>query len=116
MTTNAFLVYWCEEGLEAAVPITEYESIDAENTFRILNNQEPVRSPLNGIIQMMILRGQVNNQRNYELYAIDCDSDISKEDFEQWFNDNPQAAVDLIRAKGVRLFGHPAKEKRRVIV
>ena len=32
MTTNAYLVYWCNEGLESVVPITQYEPIDVENT------------------------------------------------------------------------------------
>jgi hypothetical protein len=55
MTTNAYLVYWCEEGLESVVPITEYEHIDMENTFRVLNDREPVRNPVNTIVQNMVL-------------------------------------------------------------
>ena len=104
MTTNAYLVYWCEEGLESVVPITEYEPIDVENTFRILNNQEPVRNPMNSIIQMMILRGRMNGQRHYELYAIDCVDSITKQDIEQMFEDDPQSAADLIRDRGIRVF------------
>ncbi len=116
MTTNAYLVYWCSEGLESVVPITEYEHIDAENTFRILNDQDPVRNPINGIIQMMMIRGQVNNQRHYELYAIDCDEGITKEDFEHWFESNPQAAADLVRSKGVKIYGNRAVKNRVKIV
>jgi len=104
VTTNAYLVYWCEEGLESVVPITEYEPIDVENTFRILNNQEPVRNPMNSIIQMMILRGRMNGQRHYELYAIDCVDSITKQDIEQMFEDDPQSAADLIRDRGIRVF------------
>lgn len=104
MTTNAYLVYWCEEGLESVVPITEYEPIDVENTFRILNNQEPVRNPMNSIIQMMILRGRMNGQRHYELYAIDCVDNITRRDIEQMFEDDPQSAADLIRDRGIRVF------------
>ena len=89
MTTNAYLVYWCEEGLESVVPITEYEQWDRDNTFRVLNNQETVRNPLNQMIQNMILRAQVNAQRHYELYAIDCDHSIQKLDIEQMFEDDP---------------------------
>ena len=55
MTTNAYLVYWCEEGLESVVPITEYEQWDRDNTFRVLNNQETARNPLNQMIQNMLL-------------------------------------------------------------
>jgi hypothetical protein len=69
MTTNAYLVYWCNEGLEGVVPITEYEQIDAENTFRILKDQGTIRNPMYDIIQKMILRGRANSQRHYELYV-----------------------------------------------
>ena len=116
MTTNAYLVYWCSEGLESVVPITEYEPIDMENTFRILNNQEPVRNPMNGIIQMMMLRGRMNGQRHYELYAIDCVDGITKEDIEDMFDNDPQAAADLIRGKGVKVFSDRSRENKTKIV
>ena len=116
MTTNAYLVYWCSEGLESVVPISEYEHIDTENTFRILSNQDPIRNPMYSIIQMMILRGKFNTQRHYELYAIDCDKTIDKEDIEQMFEDDPQAAADLIRSRGVKVFSDRAVKNRVKIV
>ena len=112
MTTNAYLVYWCSEGLESVVPISEYEHIDAENTFRILSNQDPIRNPMYSIIQMMILRGKFNTQRHYELYAIDCDQTIDKQDIEQMFEDDPQSAADLIRSRGVKVFSDRAVKNR----
>jgi hypothetical protein len=112
MTTNAYLVYWCEEGLESIIPITQYEPLDAENTFRILNNEEPVRNPLNTMIQHMLLRSRVNSQRHYELYAIDCDHSITKEDLEQMFKDTPQTAAELIRGRGHKLYGDRANTSR----
>ena len=115
MTTNAYLVYWCEEGLESVVPITEYEHWDSENTFRILNNQEPVRNPLNQMIQNMLLRAQVNAQRHYELYAIDCDTSISKEDIEQMFETDPQTAAELFRSRGHKMYSNRAVKNRVVI-
>lgn len=116
MTTNAYLIYWCDEGLESIVPISQYEPIDAENTFRILNDEEPVRNPLNGIIQMMMLRGRVNGQRHYELYAIDCNDSITKEDIEEMFENDPQASADLIRNRGHKIFSDRAKTNRIKIV
>ena len=115
MTTNAYLVYWCEEGLESVVPITEYEQWDRDNTFRVLNNQETVRNPLNQMIQNMMLRARVNSQRHYELYAIDCDNSIDKTDIEQMFEDDPQSAADLFRSRGHRLYSDRAVEERIVI-
>ena len=112
MTTNAYLVYWCEEGIESVIPITQYEHIDAENTFRVLNNQEVVRNPLNSIIQGMILRAKVNEQRHYELYAIDCDEGITKADIEQMFENDPQSAAELFRSRGHRMYGNRAEKNR----
>lgn len=116
MTTNAYLIYWCEEGLESVVPISQYETIDVENTFRILNDEKPVRNPMYGIIQMMMLRGQFNTTRHYELYAIECDETITKESLEQMFEDNPQGSADLIRSKGIKIFSDRAKTNRIKIV
>ena len=104
MTTNAYLVYWCQEGLESVIPITKYEHVDVENTFRVLNNQETVRNPIDSIMQGMLIRARVNQQRHYELYAIDCDESIGKEDIEQMFVENPQQAAELIRSRGHKLY------------
>jgi hypothetical protein len=112
MTTNAYLVYWCEEGLESVVPITEYEHWDRDNSFRVLNNQETVRNPLNQMIQNMMLRARVNSQRHYELYAIDCDNSIDKTDIEQMFETDPQSAADLFRSRGHRLYSDRAEKNR----
>lgn len=112
MTTNAYLVYWCEEGLESIIPITQYEHWDAENTFRILNDQEPVRNPMNGVLQGMLLRARVNSQRHYELYAVDCDASITKEDLEQMFENSPQTAAELIRDRGHKLYSDRAVADR----
>ena len=112
MTTNAYLVYWCEEGLESVVPITEYEHWDRDNTFRVLNDQETVRNPLNQMIQNMMLRARVNSQRHYELYAIDCDNSINKTDIEQMFETDPQSAADLFRSRGHRLYSDRAEKNR----
>lgn len=116
MTTNAYLVYWCNEGLEGVVPISQYEQIDIENTFRILKDEELARNPVYSIIQSMILRGQMNSQRNYELYAVDCSVDIDKEDLESMFESDPQSAADLIRDRGMKIYSDRARENRIKIV
>jgi hypothetical protein len=116
MTTNAYLVYWCEEGLESVIPITQYEHWDSENTFRILNNEQTIRNPLNNIVQNMILRSKFNEQRHYELYAVDCDTSVSKEDIAQMFELDPQAAAELFRSRGHRLYSARAEKNRVRII
>jgi len=63
----------------------------------------------------MILRAQVNSQRHYELYAVDCDINISKQDIEKMFEDSPQAAADLFRSRGHKMYGDRANRNRVVI-
>ncbi len=115
MTTNAYLVYWCNEGLESVIPIGHYEQIDVENTFRILSNKDPVRSPVNTIIQGMLLRARFNTQRHYELYAITCDPGITGGDIESMFRASPQSSAETIRRIGVKLWSDRINTDRIVI-
>ena len=112
MTTNAYLVYWCEEGLESVIPITEYEQWDRDNTFRVLNDQEPLTNPLNRMIQNMLLRARFNTQRHYELYAVDCEDGITAEDIVQMFENAPQMAADTFRRLGHKLYGDRVEKNR----
>jgi hypothetical protein len=116
MTSNAYLIFWCSEGLESVVPISKFEHVDAENTFRVLNNQDPVRNPLTGIIQMMLMRGRINCHQHYELYAITATDGITEQDIRDMFEQSPQTAADTIRRIGVKLYGTPAGVDRTVIV
>ena len=112
MTKNAYLIYWCSEGLESVIPISQYEEIDVENTLRILADQDPVRNPINTIIQTLLLRARCNTQRHYELYAIEADTGISERDIETMFSNNPQGSADTIRKIGTKLWSDRAKADR----
>lgn len=115
MTSNAYLIYWCSEGLESVTPVGHYEQIDVDNTFRILQDQDPMRNPVNTIIQSMILRARYNSHRHYELYAITAADGITGPDIEQMFNASPQGAADTVRSIGVKLYSDRAVKKRVVI-
>jgi hypothetical protein len=104
MTTNAFIFSWDIHGIESIVPISQYEHIDRDNTMRILREQSVVRSPLNSIIQSLMLRARYNPQRNYEIYAIDCDKSLDEEFWKNQWQDYPQETADLIREKGHKLY------------
>jgi hypothetical protein len=116
MATNAYLIYWCSEGLESVTAIGQYEQIDIDNTFRILQDQDPVRNPVNTMIQTMILRARFNSHRHYELYAITAVDGIMGPDIERMFDDNPQGAADTIRKIGVKLYSDRANRVKTVIV
>ena len=115
MTKNAYLIYWCNEGLESVVPVSQYEEIDVANTFRILADKDPMRNPVNTIIQGMLLRARCNTQRHYELYAIEADPGISGQDIESMFRANPQSSADTIRRIGVKLWSDRINTDRIVI-
>jgi hypothetical protein len=115
MTTNAYLVFWSSEGLESVTPVGHYEQIDVENTFRILNNEDPMRNPVNTLIQTMILRARYNSHRHYELYAITAMDGITGPDIEGMFESAPNEAAKTIRKIGVKLYSDRAVKKRVVI-
>ena len=116
MTTNAYMVYWCSEGLESVIPISEYEKWDQENTFRILKDEDPVRNPLGGIIQMLTLRAKTNSHRHYELYAIEATDGITDKDIFEMFDASPQTSADTIRRIGVKLYSDRATHNNKVVI
>jgi hypothetical protein len=112
MTTNAYIISWDNTGLEAVVPITQYEHIERDNTFRILKDEETVRNPLNGIVQAMLLRARYNIHRHYEIYTIDCTEDITEQNIRDMFEEDPQSSADLIRQRGIKIHSDRAEKHR----
>jgi len=116
MTTNAYLISWDMTGLEAVIPITQYEQWDRDNTFRILKDEPTARNPLDSIMQGMLLRARFNNHRCYEIYAIDCVDEISESDIRHMFATDPQASADLIRDRGQRLYSDRVNQRQVAIL
>jgi hypothetical protein len=116
MTTNAFIISWCSEGLESVIPITQYENIDIENTFKILKDEEPQLNPLDAIIKKMLIRARVNSQRHYEIYAINCEDTITEQDLRNMFESDPQGIADLVRQRGHKLYGDRRPKKSREVI
>ena len=113
--TNVFLVYWDCYGLESCTDITEdmreANQLESENLFERLKNpeDEPPNAAVRKITHMinsMSMRARFNPQRDYELYFIHTAKSITKDQFEIMFSEDPQAAVDLIRDRGQKLFSH----------
>jgi hypothetical protein len=112
MTTNAYIFMWCNEGLDSLVPITQYEDqqlIDAVTHGKIMP------SKVDYILSYMALRARFNSQRVYEIYAMDCDEDLSEDDLRQCFDDDPQGIVNLIRERGIKLYSDYSGKKSKVI-
>ena len=115
MTTNAYLFMWNAHGIESIVPITQYEDQHKLDMWNILKDGTRKKNPLDEIIMGMKLRAQFNTVRSYEIYAMDCDEGITKEDLFDFWNISPQAAADLTREKGVRIFSDRNKTRPQLI-
>jgi hypothetical protein len=111
MTTNAFIFSWDQLGIEAIVPITQYEHHDKQNLINILSEKPTKRNPLDSIVRSLLLRARFNTQRHYEIYAVDCDASLDEAFWRKQWEENPQDTADLIRERGHKLYSDRATKK-----
>ncbi len=116
MTKNAYLFSWDCTGVEAIIPISQYEDWDTVNAFSVLEGKSPSPSPLNSTINAILLRARYNAQRFYEVYAVDCDPGITEQDWRDMWDASPQMCADMIRKRGVKLYGEGMGRQKAVIV
>lgn len=115
MTTNAYLFMWNSYGIEAIVPITQYEDQDKIDMWKILKEEPTGKNPLDDILGQMTMRARFNVERSYEIYAMDCEEGITQEDLLNFWDNSPQAAADLTREKGVCLFSNRHGNKVKIV-
>jgi hypothetical protein len=107
---HTLLLVWDCLGLEYATDVTNYEK---DMMWSTLKGTEPtVRLPN---LNHLILRARYNPQRNYEIYTVQVEADVTLEDIEQMFKDTPQEIVDLIRTRGNRIYSDRLYKEDRVI-
>jgi len=116
MTTNAFIFSWDQYGIESIVPITAYEHHDKQNLMLMLKGEQPKRNPLNNIIHNLIIRARVNNQRHYEIYAVDCHPDLDEEFWRQQWEEHPQFTAELIREKGHKIYSDRRTANQEILI
>lgn len=107
MTTNAFLFSWDCTGVEAIIPISQYEDWDTANAFNVLGGKAKTANPLNSTVSAILMRARYNPQRFYEVYVVDCDEGITQSIWRTMWDTNPQMCADIIRERGVKLYGEP---------
>ncbi len=100
---HVFLFMWDMYGLEFCQDVTKVEK---RNMIKALKNEQLER-PFN--LHALLLRARFNSQRNYEIYTMTVEQGIVEEDVIKWFDDNPQYAVEQIRARGRKLYGEPSR-------
>ena len=111
MTTNAFIFSWDQTGIEAIVPITQYEHHDKQNLMNILSEKPTTRNPLDSIVRSMVLRARFNTQRHYEIYAVDCSEGMDEAFWREQWEEYPQATAELIRERGHKIYSDRANTK-----
>lgn len=115
MTTNAFVLSWDQLGLESIIPITQYEDWEHQNLLDILANKKPEQNPLGAILFSLKMRAQFNQQRHYEIYAIDCSEDITEEWWRNSFDSAPQAMADMVRDRGVKIYSDRISNNIKIV-
>jgi hypothetical protein len=111
MTTNAFIFSWCQTGIEAIVPITQYEHHDKQQLMNLLKDKPRARNPLNSIVRSMVLRARYNTQRHYEIYAVDCAEEMDEAFWREQWEEYPQETAELIRKRGHEIYSDRANTK-----
>jgi len=108
--SNIFIVVWDMTGLEAVIDVSELTS---EDTMRILKGEKG--SALGRTMFVLTQRARANSHRHYEIYSVHTNPEITKQDMADMFHQNPQAAADLIRARGTKIYSDRASDKVQVI-
>lgn len=76
-----------------------------------LQDQKPSNEAAR-MVFYMTMRARMNTQRHYEIYAINTEDGISKEDMEEMFEQDPQYAADLIRERGTKIYSDRVQPSR----
>lgn len=108
--SNIFIVVWDMTGLEAVIDVSELMS---EDTMRALKGEKG--SKLGQTLFYLTQRARVNCHRHYEIYSIHTNLEITRQDMADMFHQNPQAAADLIRARGQKIYSDRANKQTQVI-
>ena len=111
MTTNAFIFSWDQLGIESIIPITQYEKWDQVQLMQMLKDGTKEHNPIHRIVNMLTLRARYNTHRHYEIYAIDCDEEMTEESWREQWDDYPQETAELIRARGQKIYCDRAQTK-----
>ena len=109
--THNFIIMWDSNGLEYVADITADEQ---RVMWEKLQGRDAPRHAIANPFHLK-LRAQANPQRNYEIYFMGADEDITAEDIREAFEANPQNMVDVIRERGKCFYSGRNTEKRVIV-
>lgn len=116
-----WLVMWDMNGLESVFNLTEWETRreiwEKSKIWAELKEQKHDSPPPKIPFKNLILRAKFNTERHYEIYTFASDEDISdQQDIVDWFDADPQSAVNWIRENGRKVFGEGIGSRSKIIV
>jgi len=107
---NLYMIVWDMTGLECVIPLDE---LGEQDTMSALKGEK--HSEVGRALHFWTLRARMNMHRCYEIYTIRTAGDLSREDLADWFHANPQAAADMVRERGVKIYSDRATKPLQVI-
>jgi hypothetical protein len=112
MTTSRSRVYicmWDENGFETIVDMSSWER---ESLLNTIAGKELSKPPVN--LDAMMMRARFNPQRNYEIWTFNTEDSLDEDTLWGYAETDPQELVDMIRARGKRLYGEPTTTEPRI--
>ena len=97
---NLFLISFGTEGGEMVANLSaHYEDAVLEKLMDD-NAKTPIFDSQKSSINSYQYRVRANSHRHIETYTMEVDVSITEADIWEWFNDNPQSLMDLLRDRG----------------
>ena len=117
MNQSTALLYWCNEGFESVIDITDMlpDKVMERNLLAKLAGKFQEPNKLDTLIYDMKLRAQLNLNREYEAYIVTLDESISVDNLKEIAETSPQCLVNIAREKGVKVFSNKSTNNRIII-
>lgn len=110
--SRMFAMMWDCYGLEIIEDCTD---VLKQHTWAELAGEDRRRLPQPPNLQIWEFRARFNPQRNYEIYVLTTEDDVTLGDLCQAFNDHPQHMADTVRAQGTQIYSARDTSQERVI-
>ena len=104
MKNSRWAIMWDCHGLEAIQQVPD----PADFTFAVLANKTKPEVPN---IMHWELRARYNPQRHYEIYIVESQPGIDRDDIVKMFEASPQTAADTVRRIGHCYYSDRAKQE-----
>lgn len=106
--SHTIALMWDCNGLEAAVNVSD---IRKQKMWATLRGKDASKLPVEPNLMLWRLRAQANMQRNYEIYLIETDNDVSVDDIVYAFEQSPQQMADTVRQIGHKFYSDRKRDE-----